>query len=164
MRPILSVVPLNLGPAKPDESAGAAKARVGGIVAAVVFVLGLLVAIIVLAVLLSKSNADNDRARANAATAAAAAAAAAAPGAAGSPAAACDACAGVWPVDRRECDYVIVGAGPAGLADADDLARALIAAGTARARVSVCVVEARAAVGGNLRKLDVRQPAAYDGR
>ena len=163
MRPILSVVPLNLGPAKPDESAGAAKARVGGIVAAVVFVLGLLVAIIVLAVLLSKSNADNDRARANAATAAAAAAAAA-PGAAGSPAAACDACAGVWPVDRRECDYVIVGAGPAGLADADDLARALIAAGTARARVSVCVVEARAAVGGNLRKLDVRRPAAYDGR
>jgi hypothetical protein len=164
MRPILSVVPLNLGPAKPDESAGAAKARFGGIVAAVVFVLGLLVAIIVLAVLLSKSNADNDRARANAATAAAAAAAAAAPGAAGSPAAACDACAGVWPVDRRECDYVIVGAGPAGLADADDLARALIAAGTARARVSVCVVEARAAVGGNLRKLDVRRPAAYDGR
>jgi multidrug efflux pump len=38
MRPILSVVPLNIGPAKPDESAGAAKARVGGIVAAVVFV------------------------------------------------------------------------------------------------------------------------------
>ena len=73
------------------------------------------------------------------------------------------ACEGSWPVETIDCDFVIVGAGPAGLATADDLSKALLADGTPRAQISICVVEARAEVGGNLRRVQVTQPAGYDG-
>jgi hypothetical protein len=110
-RPIVSIVPPSPAPIEthaPGSSTAKRAApsrrlaKAGGIVAAAALALALLIAVIVLAVLLSKSRADNESARAVPATPATPAAAGAA-----------DACAGVWPTDRRECDYIVVGAGPA---------------------------------------------------
>lgn len=72
-----------------------------------------------------------------------------------------DPCQGTWPTNVLTVDYLIVGGGPAGLANADDLSRGLRATGVSASQMSVAVIEKRAVFGGNLRRINLKTPTGY---